>query len=113
LLELINHLLSNLFINDKILKGKVDTIIDTYEEFKRLVMSKLTEELIGKEITLSELIDKTKRLIPKAELSNFEKQLIKDLKANKLDYIELKKEIDNIGIYKILKVPSIFNFGFD
>jgi hypothetical protein len=113
LLELINHLLSNLFINDKILKGKVDTIIDTYEEFKRLVMSKLTEELIGKEITLSELIDKTKRLIPKAELSNFEKQLIKDLKANKLDYIELKKEIDNIGIYKILKVPSIFNFGLD
>lgn len=111
LLELINHLLSNLFINDKIIKGKVDTIVDTYEEFIRLVKSKITEELIGKELTLSELIDKAKRLIPKAELPKFEKQLIEDLKAKKIDYIKLKEENDNVGTYKILKEPSMFNFG--
>lgn len=111
LLEIINHLLSNLFVNDKIIKGKVDTIIDTYEEFMRLIKSKITKELIGKELTLTEIINKAKRLIPKAELPKFEKQLIEDLKGKKIDFIKLKKENATDSVYKILKEPSQFNFG--
>ncbi len=111
LLELINHLLSNLFINDKIIKGKVDTIVDTYEEFIRLVKSKITEDLINKELTLNEILDKAKRLIPKSELPKFEKQLLDDLKSKKIDYLKLKKESEKDSIYKILKEPYVFTFG--
>ena len=113
LLEIINHLLSNLFINDKIIKGKVDTIIDNYDEFQRLLKSKITEELVGRELTLNELLDKGKRLIPKAEISKFEKQLIADLKAKKLDFLKLHKENADESVYKVLKEPSFFSFGIN
>src|SRR5690606_31632067 len=113
LLEIINHLLSNLFINDKIIRGKVETIIDNYDEFQRLLKSKITEELVGKELTLNQLLDKAKRLIPKTEIPKFEKQLIADLKAKKFDFLELQKENADESIYKILKEPSFFPFGIN
>ncbi|SKB69891.1 DUF4145 domain-containing protein [Maribacter arcticus] len=107
LLEIINHLLANLFINDKIIKGKVDTIIDTYEDFIVLIKNLISKELVSKELKLDDLLGKSKRLIDKSKIAEFEKILEKDAVENKYDFINLTKDKN----YKILKVPELsFNW---
>jgi len=110
LLEIINHLLSNLFINDKIIKGKVDTIVDSFWDFKRLVRAKVKKEMIDKEITLLEIIGKAKRLIPKSDYPKFEKEFVAECKLGNYDFIELKKEKNIDSAFKITKEPTFFSF---
>lgn len=74
LLEIVNHLLANLFINDKIIKGKIDTIIDKYEDFIVLIQNLINEELVNKELELDELLGKSKRLIDKSKIKEFERK---------------------------------------
>jgi ABC-type arginine transport system ATPase subunit len=105
LLEIVNHLLANLFINDKIIKGKVDTVIDKYEDFLILIQNLINTELINKELTLSELLGKSKRLIEKIKLTEFEKQFEKDISDGNFDYISLVSGKEP-KIYKIEKVPE-------
>ncbi len=111
LLELINHLLSNLFINDKIIKGKLDTIIDNFEEFNRLVKTKITSEMVGKEMTLLEIINKAKRLIPKSDFPKYEKKFIEECELGKYDFLELKSKKAKDSILKVIKEPTFFSFG--
>jgi hypothetical protein len=102
LLEIINHLLANLFINDEIIKGKVDTIIDKYEDFVVLVQNLINEDLLKKELTLDELLGKSKRLIDKTKFTEFDKSFEKEVTDKKHDFISLTKDKK----YKILKVPE-------
>ncbi|PUU68091.1 hypothetical protein DBB36_20550, partial [Flavobacterium sp. WLB] len=72
LLEIINHLLANLFINDKIIKGKVETLIDNYDEFLRLLKTKITVEIVEKKLTLLEVLGKSKKLLSKENILEYE-----------------------------------------
>ena len=105
LLEIVNHLLANLFINDKIIKGKVDTIIDKYVDFIILIQNLIKTELVNKELTLTELLGKSKRLIEKAKLTEFEKEFEKGITDGNFDFISLVPEKDT-KTYKIEKVPE-------
>jgi len=109
LLEMINHLLANLFINDKIIKGKVETIIDTYEEFVRLIKSKITKDMIGASHNLLEILDKSKRLISKEKLKEYEEKFVSEITESKHDFIKITTEKPFI-IYEIIKEPSSFTF---
>jgi hypothetical protein len=102
LLEIINHLLANLFVNDKIIKGKVDTIIDTYEDFVLLIKNLINSELIDKEFELVSILGKSKRLIEKSKITGFEKKLEKEITEKKHNFMCLGKDKK----YKILKVPE-------
>jgi hypothetical protein len=102
LLEIINHLLANLFINDKIIKGKLDTIIDTYEDFIILIKNLINPEIVSTELKLDELLGKSKRLIDKAKIDGFEKTFEKEVDDKKHSFISLTKEKN----YKIIKVPE-------
>ena len=107
LLEIVNHLLANLFINDKIIKGKVDTIIDKYEEFINLTENIITEELINKEVTLSNLLGKSKRLIEKSKYPDFKVQFEKEVESKKIDFLKIdSKSKDAETIYIVIKVPE-------
>lgn len=110
LLSIINHLLSNLFINDKIIKGKIETIVSNYEEFLMLIKSKISENMVGKELTINEIIGKARRAVPKEKFSILEKELIKNIKAGKYEFLELENEKEKESIFKVIQKPSIFDF---
>jgi hypothetical protein len=102
LLEIVNHLLANLFINDKIIKGQVDTIIDKYEDFIVLIQNLINENLVNRELELDELLGKSKRLIDKSKLTDFEKKFESEVSSKKHDFIDSTDEKK----YKITKVPE-------
>lgn len=110
LLDIINHLLVNLFINDKKIKGQIETQIDRYEDFLRLVKNKITKEMINKQYSLKQILDKSKRLLPKGKIAEFEDQLIEEINNKNLTFLKLvlKGEHNN---YKVIKVPSKFDSG--
>lgn len=110
LLEIINHLLSNLFINDKIIKGKVETLVDNYDEFFRLIKSKISSEMIGNKYTLIQILDKSKKLVSKENIIEYEKKLIEEINENKHDFIKLDINED-VNSYELIKVPSKYNFS--
>ncbi len=109
LLDIVNHLLANLFINDKKLKGKMDTIIDKYDEFLKLFQNKINKDMIGKEYSMKDILGKSVRLIPKKEYKKLEDELKKEIGLGKIDYISIVKEPDE-SIYKVEKEPE---FAFD
>ncbi|WP_405604196.1 DUF4145 domain-containing protein [Polaribacter sp. Asnod1-A03] len=110
LLEIVNHLLSNLFVNDKKMKGRVETMIDNYEDFIRLVQNKIDEDIVGKKLTISTILGKSKRLLTKENLTDFEKTFIKDIGSKKITFVKVdKKKPENI--YEIIERPLLFQFG--
>ncbi|MBT2161471.1 DUF4145 domain-containing protein [Zobellia barbeyronii] len=110
LLEIVNHLLSNLFVNDKKLKGRVETMIDSYDDFIRLIQNRIDDEMVGKKMTLSNILDKSKRLITKKNLNVFENSFIKDISSKKITFVKVvKKKPENI--YEIMEKPLLFQFG--
>lgn len=109
LLDIVNHLLSNLFINDKILKGKLETIIDKYDEYIKLIRNKIDRDMIGKEFSMREILGKSIRLIPKTEYKKLEDEFKKEINSGEIDYVSIIKEPDE-SIYKIEKEPE---FVFD
>ena len=112
LLEIVNHLLANLFINDRKIKNQIETLIDNYEEFIRLVKTKITPEMVGKKFTISEILDKSQKLLSKESLLAYEKRFAEEITEGKQDFI--KYEIENgINQYTILNKPSLYNFSFN
>ena len=109
LFEIVNHLLENLFISDKKIKGRIETIIDTYDEYLKLVQNKISKDMIGKEVTVDEILGKSKRLIPTKKLKDFEDNLKLDITQNKKDFITIVDDKTET-IYKIEKEPG---FAFD
>ena len=106
LLDIINHLLANLFINDKKLKGKMDTIIDRYEDYIKLIQNKIDKDMIGKEYTMREILGKSVRLIPLKDYKQLEAEFKKEIGLGKIDYITISKQPDE-SIYKVEKEPEL------
>lgn len=105
LLEIVNHLLANLFINDKIIKGIVDTIIDKYEDFVILTKNIISVDLLNKELSMNELLGKSKRLVVKTKITEFETTFIGEIKEGKIENISLI-EVDKIVKFKVEKIPE-------
>jgi hypothetical protein len=110
LLEIVNHLLSNLFINDKKMKGRVETMIETYDDFIRLIQNRIDDDMIGKKMTLSNILNKSKRLLTKKNLNDFENSFVKDLSSNKITFLKVEKKKPE-NIYEIIERPLLFQFG--
>ncbi|MUV02336.1 DUF4145 domain-containing protein [Flavobacterium rakeshii] len=106
LLEIVNHLLLNLFINDKLIQGKVDTVIDNYDEFIRLLNNKIKKEMLEKHYTLNQLLGNSKRLIAKKNFSIFEKKLIEEIENGEIDYLSITSK-NTETFYKIEKEPEL------
>lgn len=110
LLDIINHLLVNLFVNDKKIKDQIETLIDNYEDFFRLLKNKINKEMINKEYSIIQIIGKSKRLFPKGKISEFEVQLIEEINKKNVAFMELTLKEEEKK-YLVLEVPSKFDFG--
>lgn len=90
LLDIVNHLLSNLFISDKKIKGQIDTVIDKYEEFLKLIQNKINKDMIRKEYTVDQILGKSIRLIPKANYKDFVNKFKTDVEQNTYNYVAVR-----------------------
>ncbi|RZJ99419.1 MAG: DUF4145 domain-containing protein [Flavobacterium sp.] len=111
LLEIVNHLLENLYIHDKKIGDDLDTIIDKFEEFLTLTRNKISKDFVSKEMSLNEILGKSKILIKPADLKKFETKLIEEIEVTKsIDFLAVAKHGEKI-IYKIEKMPvDAFDF---
>lgn len=111
LLSIVNHLLSNLFINDKLIKGKLDIPLDNYEDFTNVVRRSVKKEMIGKEIDLDELLGKAKRLMSTKDYKSFRITFINEVKAGSFDFIGLVDEDKaRFQVLKEEKMNTTFDF---
>ena len=109
-LDIVNHILENLFIQDKKIKDGLDSIIDEYDEFIKIIRSKLPKDSLGETISLSKILGKGLRLLKdKKVLSEFEGKLKEEIKSKKIDFLSIEKD-GKETIYKIEKVTNSF-FG--
>lgn len=108
LLEITNHLLENLFIQDKKLQGTIDTLIDNYDDFLKLLKKCINSENLGKRLTLAAILGKSTRLLKEKEIKNLEEQLLKDIQNNKFDFIE-NEIVEDKNYYTVKKVPRAFS----
>lgn len=105
ILEIVNHLLENLFIQDKKIEHKIERVIDSYEDFSKLIRNRINKDLLGKEMSLDEILGKSKRLIKPRLLKSFEDHLKKDVKDKKNDFLSIVEK-GKVLIYKIEKMPE-------
>lgn len=110
LLDIVNHLLSNLFINDKIIKGRIETMIDNYDDFLKLVLNKINKNMLEQELTLNQILNKSKRLINKNNFNEFEQKFLDEIKSGEHDFITIIEK-ENEKIYKVIKQPE-FTFNW-
>ena len=76
-----------------------------YDDQKHLIENIIKSDVINKELTIDELLGKSKRLIVKTKISEFESKFISEIKEGKIDYITLI-EVDQIVKFKIEKIPE-------
>lgn len=62
----------------------MDTIIDKYEDYIKLIQNKIDKNMIGKEYTMKEILGKSIRLIPKKNINYFKINLKRKLVLGKL-----------------------------
>ncbi|MEJ5960756.1 DUF4145 domain-containing protein [Pedobacter immunditicola] len=87
LVDIINHLLGNLFINDKLMKDKLETVIDEYLEFVRIIQNLIKKDMVGREIELDEILGDSRKLISKTNYNAFKTEFVKDIKNGKYNFL--------------------------
>lgn len=105
LLDIINHLLGNLFINDKLMKGKLETVIDEYSDFVRLIQNLIKKDMVGSEIDLDEILGDSKKLMSRSNYALFKNQFLKEIEEKKYAYLEISN--NQKSILKIISAPEL------
>lgn len=94
-LKIIEHLITTVYILDAEAKGKLDTIVTDFEDFKTLLNKKLKNFASGDEYPLAKFLEKDVRRI-QGSISQLESQLITEI---------------NTGIFTKLSVGKVDKFG--
>lgn len=106
-LEVINHLLENIFIQDKKIEGRIAVVINSYDGFIRLLRNKISEDKLGKELTLTELLGNSRRVIKKNLLEKFEKEFSDEISKGNQDFVKIAAiEKGKKTKYRIEKLPD-------
>lgn len=79
-LRIIEHLIVTVYILDDAARGKLDTIISSYDEFKTLLLGKLPTFASGDELPLAKMLGKDVRRI-EGGISSMENQLVAEIQA--------------------------------
>ena len=112
LLTIVNHLLSNLFISDKLIKGKLDIPLDNYEDFTNVIKRSVRKEMIGTDVRLDELLGKAKRLMSTKDYKSFKASFTDEAEKGVFDFLELGNA--DSSKFRIIKEPKMLNtFEFD
>lgn len=103
ILDIINHLLENLFIHDKLING-LDSIIDEYSNFIKLIEDHISKDMIGKELKLKDILGKSYRRIKANDLKEFVLILKQNIDQGAFDLMSYRVQKNQI-LFSILKTP--------
>ena len=107
LFDIINHLLQDLFLQDKKIQNNKYKVIDNYIDFRKILISQIRkniivkEDMIGKEYELKNILKDYNKLIEKESLGDFIQKLNDEIKDGKIKSLEIVDESTNK--YKIIK----------
>lgn len=87
-LEIIEHLLQNLYIIDKHAKPVLETFITNFDDFEELLIQKLKKFKKDDDFPLAKYIDKDVRRL-NGQISKFENELIQKIKAGEFELFNL------------------------
>ncbi|WP_367866908.1 DUF4145 domain-containing protein [Pedobacter sp. WC2423] len=107
LLSIVNHLLSNLFISDKLLKSKLDIPLDNYEDFTNVIKRSVRKDMIGTEVELDDLLGKAKRLMSNKDYKSFTASFTEEAVKGAFDFLELSEA--GSARFKVLKESKVFS----
>ena len=85
-LEIIEHLLKNLYIIDEQAKPFLDTFISEFEDFEELLLKKIKRFKAGDDFPLAKYLDKDVRRL-NGQITRFETELIAAI--NNGDFVQL------------------------
>jgi hypothetical protein len=106
-LNIIEHLLNNLYLIDIEANEQLDTIIINYEDFKNLYGRKLVKMTAGDEKSIKEALGKDFRRIESNYISNFTQELINEINAGTLSAITVgsvkNSSVENIPVQHFIK----------
>lgn len=89
-LDIIEHLLKNLYLIDHQAKGQIDTITSTYTEFTELLNKHLRQHKVGDEFPLAKYFGKDTRRLS-GRLSEFEAILVEEIGAGNYEHLKIGK----------------------
>lgn len=115
-LEIIEHLLNSVFI----LKKKAESLeitIENYDEFLAILASSTKQHQVGQVMNLPSILGRKRRLISQNSLLSFESQLVEDINAKKITFLNLDQiqKIDNrdIQLFSINETSEFVDHEFD
>lgn len=88
-LNIIEHLINNLYLIDIDANQHLDTIINNYDDFKSLLRSKAISLPTGTEKSIKEFLGKKHRRIESTYLPNFTQQLVDEINANTVTFLKI------------------------
>jgi hypothetical protein len=89
-LEIIEHLLKNIYIIDYQVKGKLETLINKYPEFEKLLHKEIKSFKKGDEYPIAKYFGKDMRRL-NGKLAFFEKELISKINSKEFALLTLGK----------------------
>lgn len=101
LFDIINHLLQDLFIQDKKIQDNKYKVIDNYIDFKKILISQIRkniiekDDIIEKEYELKNILKDYNKLIEKESLGDLIKKLNDEIKDGKIKFLEIVDESTN------------------
>lgn len=96
-IEIVEHMLKNLYLIDIDAEKHLDTMITNYENFKSLLLRKfkLANFNLGDEKCIKEILEKDYRRIETSYLPNFTQQIIDEINASTIKAISIGKLNNN------------------
>lgn len=107
-LHIINHLLTNLYIQDRVIeRSDLDVVITEYPQFIRQLNKSLLNETIGNQKSLNDFLGKRRRLLTPALLNQFEMSLQQDIeKKAYLFLVQVDSNAEGTIKYKVTSIPN-------
>lgn len=103
-LEIIEHLLKNIYLIDLNIGNHLETIINDYSQFEELIWSKCNRLGNGSQISVRSVLGKDFRRFEVESLANFTDMLIARTERSEIDWLVIEnKESTNSKIYETQK----------
>jgi hypothetical protein len=111
-LNIIEHLLKNIYILDENANGLLDTIIKEYRQFEALVIKCIMEKFKTGDIkTLKEILGKHVRRIS-TDLNIYEKALLENIQNEHIEWLTIESTSGDEAQYKITRKIVDFDLPF-
>lgn len=94
-LNIIHNLLNNLYIIDYHSQGHLETVIDSYDKFEKLLLQNIISLQKGDEVPLAKILGKQLRRL-NGKLTQFENELIQQINSNNFIQLSIGKK-DTFG----------------